>query len=387
MKRIVLLGSTGSIGTQVLEVVTELRDRFEVIGLAAGKNVERLAQQCRTFRPQAVSMAQEEAVAELQQRLPDLACDFYYGPEGLERLATLPEADLVVVAVSGIVGLQPLLAALAAGKDVATANKEPLVAAGQLIMEQVRLRKVRFLPIDSEHSAIFQILQGQPAASIQRLILTASGGPFRGRSRAELEKVTVEEALAHPVWHMGSKITVDSATLMNKGLEVIEARWLFDVEPSRIAIVIHPQSIVHSLVEFVDGSVLAQMDYPDMRTPIQFALTFPERLSSSRPRLKLEAMEPLVFLPPDFEAFPALQLAYEAARIGGTLPAVLNAANEVAVQRFLERRIGFLDIARLVGKVMARHTTLPSPTLEAILAADVWARAEANKLSEALGKP
>jgi 1-deoxy-D-xylulose-5-phosphate reductoisomerase len=328
-------------------------------------------------------MAQAKAVAELRQRLPGLDCDFYHGPEGLQRLATLPEADLVVVAVSGIVGLQPLLAALDAGKDVATANKEPLVAAGQLIMEQVRRRKARFLPIDSEHSAIFQILQGQPAAAIQRLILTASGGPFRGRSRAELEKVTVEEALAHPVWNMGPKVTVDSATLMNKGLEVIEARWLFDVEASRIDIVIHPQSIVHSLVEFVDGSVLAQMDYPDMRAPIQFALTFPERLPSPRPRLNLGALDPLVFSPPDCEAFPALQLAYEAARIGGTLPAVLNAANEVAVQRFLERQIGFLDIARLVGEVMARHTVLPSPDLETILSADAWARTEAQRLSEA----
>lgn len=387
MKRIVLLGSTGSIGTQVLEVVTELKDHFQVVGLAAGQNVALLAQQCRAFQPQAVSVARADAVPELRQRLAGMACDCYHGPEGLQRLATLPEADLVVVAVTGMVGLCPLLAALAAGKHVATANKEPLVAAGQLIMAQVGLRKTQFLPIDSEHSAIFQILQGQPRAAVQRLILTASGGPFRGYSRDQLARVTAEEALAHPVWNMGPKVTIDSATLMNKGLEVIEARWLFDIEVSRIAIVIHPQSIVHSLVEFVDGSVLAQMDYPDMRTPIQFALTFPERFPTSRPKLDLSTVSPLIFLPPDFEAFPALQLAYDAARIGGTLPAVLNAANEVAVQKFLERRIGFLDIARVVGKVMARHNVTSSPNLETILAADAWARSEAERVSEAQGQP
>jgi 1-deoxy-D-xylulose-5-phosphate reductoisomerase len=299
----------------------------------------------------------------------------------LQRLATLPEADLVVVAVTGALGLRPLLAALEAGKDVATANKEPLVAAGQLIMEQVQARNIRFLPIDSEHSAIFQVLQGQDPQALRHLILTASGGPFRDRTRAELEAITVEDALAHPTWNMGPKITVDSATLMNKGLEVLEARWLFDVDVSQIDIVIHPQSIVHSLVEFVDGSVLAQMDYPDMRTPIQFALTFPERVPSARRKLDLGAVGQLTFRPPDFDTFPALQLAYDAARVGGTRPAVLNAANEVAVQCFLERTLGFLDIPRVVGEVMARHDVVPDPDLAAILSADAWAREETRRLS------
>jgi len=375
-KRLALLGSTGSIGTQVLQVVAELAGRFEVVGLSAGRNVARLAEQCRTFHPQAVSVVDEEH-AEALRREPGLeGVAIHTGEAGLRTIATWPDADLVVVGVTGALGLQPLLAALEAGKDVATANKEPLVAAGELIMRRVRAHGGQFLPIDSEHSAIFQVLRGEDRANVRRLLLTASGGPFRGWTKEQLARVTPAQALAHPTWKMGPKITIDSATLMNKGLEVMEARWLFDVPVDRIEVVIHPQSIIHSLVEFVDGSVLAQMDYPDMRTPIQFALTFPERCPSRRRSLELTTAGPLTFERPDVENFPCLGLAYEAARAGGTWPAVLNAANEVAVQRFLEGEIGFLDIPQAVGAALDRHDGQSEPTLEHILAADAWARAE-----------
>lgn len=377
-KGLAILGSTGSIGEQTLQVVAEQEAHFRVVGLAARRRVERLGEQARRWRPEVVAAMDLEAARLLQEELKGEGIPVLAGMEGLEAVATWPSAELVVCALSGAVGLRPLLAAIGAGKDVAVANKEPLVAAGQLVMEEVRRRGVRFLPIDSEHSAIFQCLHGEPSERIARLWLTASGGPFRQRSPEELERVTAEEALQHPTWRMGAKITIDSATLMNKGLEVIEAHWLFEVPLERIEILIHPQSIVHSLVEFVDGSILAQLDRPDMRGPIQFALTYPQRLPTRRPRLDLRQLAGLTFEPPDYRRFPCPLLAYEAARRGGTLPAVMNAANEVAVTRFLEGEIRFTDIPRLIEAVMAQHEPQPLGSLEMVLAADAWAREAAR---------
>lgn len=379
MTRVALLGSTGSIGTQTIDVVQSLGDDYQVVALAAGRNVELLAEQIQTVRPQLVSVADEAGRAKLRELVgPDLPIEV--GDAGLVAVATVTDADLVVSAVTGASGLRPLVAALEAGKRVAPANKEPLVVAGSVITKLAKQQGLPLVPIDSEHSAIYQCLRGEPREAVQRLVLTASGGPFRGRRRAELERVTVADALRHPTWSMGSKITIDSATMMNKGLEVIEARWLFDLPADRIDVVVHPQSIIHSMVEYVDGSVLAQMDYPDMRTPIQFALTYPARVVSPRRRLDLPEVGQLTFEAPDFDAFPCLRLAYQAAAAGGSLPCVMNAANEVAVARFLEGRLPFLGIARVVETVMEQHTTLPDPSLEALFDADCEARAAASKV-------
>ncbi len=368
-KSLVLLGSTGSIGVQALEVAQGAG--YRVAALAAGSRVEPFEEQIRRYRPAAAAMFDEKAAADLKVRVRDLPMRITAGMEGLCELAALPEADMVLNAVVGMVGLLPTLAAVRAGHDVALANKETLVAGGALVMDAVARRGVKLLPVDSEHSAIFQCLQGRPPRerALKRLILTASGGPFFGKSAAELERVTVQDALRHPNWSMGAKITIDSATMMNKGLELIEARWLFDVDPKDIDIVVHRESVVHSLIEYTDHSVIAQLGVPDMRIPIQYALTWPERLPSPVPRLDLAAYQKLTFFAPDYETFPCMTYCREAITRGGLYPAAVNAANEEAVALFLAGRIGFTAIPRLVASAL--DLTLPAgDTAEAVLEAD-----------------
>ena len=368
-KSLVLLGSTGSIGVQALEVAQGAG--YRVAALAAGSRVEPFEEQIRRYRPAAAAMFDEKAAADLKVRVRDLPVRVTAGMEGLCELAALPEADMVLNAVVGMVGLLPTLAAVRAGHDVALANKETLVAGGALVMDAVARRGVKLLPVDSEHSAIFQCLQGRPPRerALKRLILTASGGPFFGKSAAELERVTVQDAMRHPNWSMGAKITIDSATMMNKGLELIEARWLFDVDPKDIDIVVHRESVVHSLIEYTDHSVIAQLGVPDMRIPIQYALTWPERLPSPVPRLDLAAYQKLTFFAPDYETFPCMTYCREAITRGGLYPAAVNAANEEAVALFLAGRIGFAAIPRLVASAL--DLTLPAgDTAEAVLEAD-----------------
>lgn len=365
MKRLAILGSTGSIGQQTLDVVRSFPDRFQVIGLAAGRNATLLTKQIGEFQPKRVCLESAKG----RERLPNLK----YETLSLEQLAADPEVDLVVIAISGKAGLDPTLAAIRAKKSVALATKEVLVMAGGFITAEAQRHGAQILPIDSEPSAIWQCLRGEEKR-IARLILTASGGPFRHLSQDALSQVTPQQALEHPTWKMGPKVTIDSATMMNKGFEAIEAHWLFDVPFDDIEIVIHPQSIVHSMVEFADGSIKAQLSPPDMRLPIQYALFYPERLSSKLPRLDFSNIGSLTFEPPDMGKFPCLQLALEAGRKGGTYPAVLSAADEVAVELFLEHRIGFLDIAKLVEEALEEHQSIPNPSLEEILAADAWAR-------------
>ena len=368
-KSLVLLGSTGSIGVQALEVAQGAG--YRVAALAAGSRVEPFEEQIRRYRPAAAAMFDEKAAADLKVRVRDLPVRITAGMEGLCELAALPEADMVLNAVVGMVGLLPTLAAVRAGHDVALANKETLVAGGALVMDAVARRGVKLLPVDSEHSAIFQCLQGRPPRerALKRLILTASGGPFFGKSAAELERVTVQDALRHPNWSMGAKITIDTATMMNKGLELIEARWLFDVDPKDIDIVVHRESVVHSLIEYTDHSVIAQLGVPDMRIPIQYALTWPERLPSPVPRLDLAAYQKLTFFAPDYETFPCMTYCREAITRGGLYPAAVNAANEEAVALFLTGRIGFAAIPRLVASAL--DLTLPAgDTAEAVLEAD-----------------
>ncbi|SMC25141.1 1-deoxy-D-xylulose 5-phosphate reductoisomerase [Desulfacinum hydrothermale DSM 13146] len=380
MKRLTILGSTGSIGVSTLEVVGQFPDAFQVVGLGAGRNVRLLADQIRAVRPLCVAVLDETAAGELAGLLgpDDPHPEILWGPEGYRRVATLDSAHMVVSAIVGAAGLLPTLAAIDAGKDIALANKETLVIAGQVVMERVGRRGVRLFPVDSEHSAIFQALQGNPKKALKRILLTASGGPFFGSTAERLESVTPQAALRHPNWAMGPKITIDSATLMNKGLEVIEAHWLFQVPVETIHVHIHPESIIHSMVEYVDGSVIAQMGVPDMKIPIAYALSYPDRLPVSAPTLDLFDLGTLTFHPPDMEAFPCLRLAYEAAEAGGTLPAVLNAANEVAVQAFLDGALGFMDIPRLIEEVMAAHPVEPADSVERILDADRWAREKAR---------
>lgn len=381
MKAIALLGSTGSIGRNVLSVIRLFPDRFRIAGLAAGTNVEELQRQILEFNPGCVSVADEQAAGRLADALPkEFRGRIYCGPEGIRRVAVCADADMTVSAVVGSVGLLPTLDAIGAGRDIGLANKETLVMAGCLVMDAVRRSGVRLLPIDSEHSAIFQALEAGRREDVSRLILTASGGPFRDRRSDELHTVTPEQALAHPNWAMGRKISIDSATLMNKGLEVIEARWLFDVEPERIGVVIHPQSIVHSLVEFIDGSVVAQLGIPDMRIPIAYALSYPERLGLGLSRLSLSQCGNLSFYKPNYDRFPALRLAFDALAQGGTKTAVLNAANEMAVAAFLDGRLSFLDIARIVAETLARTANGDGMDLQAILAADCEARRIAAEL-------
>ncbi len=379
-KMISLLGSTGSIGRNVLAVVRRFPDRFRVTGLAAGRNIEELARQVREFAPLLVSVAEEELVAPLAELLPPgYGGRIFWGEEGNRRIATMEECRMVVSAVVGSVGLLPTLEAIRAGKDIGLANKETLVMAGRMIMDAVREHGVHLLPIDSEHSAIFQALEAGRRQDVARIILTASGGPFHGRKGADLSSVTPAQALNHPNWDMGRKISIDSATLMNKGLEVIEARWLFDVQAGQIGVVVHPQSIVHSLVEFRDGSVVAQLGIPDMRIPIAYALSYPERMDLGLTRLSLSQCGNLSFEEPDYERFPALQLAFAALEQGGVKPAMLNAANEVAVEAFLEGRLGFTDIAAVVDATLALAGPQEDRDLEAILLADRLARQRAGE--------
>jgi 1-deoxy-D-xylulose-5-phosphate reductoisomerase len=375
MKALSLLGSTGSIGTNVLAVVRQFPEHFRIVGLSAGRRIELLAEQVREFQPECVSVGDSSLVAALAKKLPpSYRSRILCGVEGNCAVASLSEADMTVSAVVGAVGLLPALAAIRAGKDVGLANKETLVMAGRLVMDEVRRRQVRLLPIDSEHSAIFQALEAGRKQDVARIILTASGGPFRTWTRAALQNAVPEQALAHPNWTMGRKISIDSATLMNKGLEVIEARWLFDVEPERIEVVVHPQSIVHSLVEYQDGSVVAQLGIPDMRIPIAYALSYPQRLELGLQRLNLAQCGGLAFEPPDHQRFPALRMAYEALAAGGVKPAVLNAANEAAVEAFLAGRIGFTQIAEVVGAALDSTAQGDELDLQAILAADQEAR-------------
>ncbi len=387
MKNIVILGSTGSIGENTLKVVEHLGDEFRVLALGAGQNVARLAEQVAHCRPDAVSVAREADIPRLRQRLEALGVSpvprLHYGIEGLTALAGLPPADIVVSATVGAVGLLPTYHALEQGKRVALANKETLVIAGELMVKKARQTGAELLPIDSEHNALHQCLLGTRSEQVRRLILTASGGPFRQTSMDQMREATPEEALNHPTWRMGRKITIDSATLMNKGLEIIEAAWLFGCGPERVDIVVHPQSLVHSMVEMVDGSVMAQLGVTDMRFAIQYALTYPERHQTPLPRLTFSPALALEFHPPDLERFPCVSLAYDAARLSGTMPTVLNAANEIAVQAFLDRQIGFMDIPRTIRSTMDQHTTQPVETIDQLIQIDNWARQQARRIIDA----
>jgi 1-deoxy-D-xylulose-5-phosphate reductoisomerase len=380
-KALSILGSTGSIGVSTLDVVRQFPDRFEVLALAAGRNTDLLLQQIQVFQPSVVAVLDQYLAQQLQQALKPCSHqpEVLFGREGYERVATHPKSQMLVSAMVGAAGLLPTLAAIEAGKDLALANKETLVIAGEIVMRLAKQHGIRILPVDSEHSAIFQALQGNHREALKRILLTASGGPFFDKSPDELAVVTPQAALRHPNWSMGRKITIDSATLMNKGLEVIEAHWLFGVPVEQIAIHIHPESIVHSMVEYIDGSVIAQMGIPDMRIPIAYALAYPERLPVQSPPLDLFRLRNLNFYPPDDIKFPCLRLAYKACRTGSTLPAVLNAANEVAVDAFLDGQITFVEIPQVIEEVMNSHQVAVSLTLETILKADQWAREEAKK--------
>ena len=366
MKKIAILGSTGSIGTQTLEVVRENGD-IEVISLAAGSNTELLEQQVREFHPQVVCVYEEEKAREFRERLKDVAVRIVTGMDGLIETACVPEAEIVVTAVVGMIGIRPTIAAIEAGKDIALANKETLVTAGHLIIPLAREKGIRILPVDSEHSAIFQSLQGNAGNRIQKILLTASGGPFRGKREEDLLNVKVEDALKHPNWSMGRKITIDSSTMVNKGLEVIEAKWLFDVSVDQIQVVVQPQSIIHSMVEYEDGAVIAQLGTPDMKLPIQYALYYPERRYLPGDRLDFSTLSQITFEKPDMETFYGLKLAYEAGRKGGSLPTVFNAANERAVAMFLGRQIAYLEIPEIISACMENHKNIADPTVEEIL--------------------
>lgn len=370
-ENISILGSTGSIGTQTLEVVREIGG-IGVRALTAGKNIDMLEAQAREFKPELVCVMDKEKASELKNRLSGTGTEVLAGMEGLIAAAVLPSADTVVNSVVGNIGLRPTVEAIKAGKDIALANKETLVTSGELIMRLIKENNVHMYPVDSEHSAIFQSLQGNDGNRIENIWLTASGGPFRGRS--DLSGVTLEDALHHPNWSMGKKITIDSATMMNKGLEVIEAKWLFNVDLDRIKVVVHPQSIVHSMVEYEDGAVIAQLGVPDMKVPIQYALTYPKRIKNSFPKLDFFERNTLTFEKPDMKVFRCLALAFEAIKTGGTMPAVLNAANEAAVAKFIDGRIGFTDIPLLIEKAMNAYTVKYDYTLDDVLEADAYAR-------------
>lgn len=369
MKKIAILGSTGSIGTQTLEVVRENQD-IEVCALAAGSNIARLEQQIREFRPRLAAVWSEEKARELRIRTADLPVEIVSGMEGLIQVAVLEEAEILVTAIVGMIGLRPTIAAIKAGKDIALANKETMVTAGHIIMPLAKEHKVSILPVDSEHSAIFQSLQGNEGNKIQKILLTASGGPFRGKKQEDLLNVTVEDALRHPNWSMGRKITIDSSTLVNKGLEVIEAKWLFGVDVDQIQVVIQPQSVIHSMVEYEDGAVMAQLGTPDMKLPIQYALYYPDRQYLPGERLDFWTLSHLDFGKPDLDTFYCLALAYEAGRAGGTLPTVFNAANELAVKKFLLKEIKYLEIMEIIEDCMRAHKNRPNPSLEEILEAE-----------------
>ncbi|WP_320937737.1 1-deoxy-D-xylulose-5-phosphate reductoisomerase [Enterocloster lavalensis] len=369
MKKIAILGSTGSIGTQTLEIVRYNRD-IQVTALAAGSNIGLLEEQIREFAPKVACVWDEARAAELRVKVADLEVKVVSGMDGLIQAATEPEAEIVVTAVVGMIGIRPTIAAMEAGKDIALANKETLVTAGHIIMPLAKEKNVKILPVDSEHSAIFQSLQGAAGNPVAKILLTASGGPFRGRTRAELADVKVEDALKHPNWSMGHKITIDSSTMVNKGLEVMEARWLFGVEMDQVQVVIQPQSVIHSMVEFADGAVIAQLGTPDMKLPIQYALYYPERRYLPGGRLNFWELSEITFEKPDFENFRGLSLAFEAGTAGGSLPTVFNAANELAVSLFLDRRIGYLTITDMIESAMRYHKTVQNPDVDQILAAE-----------------
>ena len=366
MKKIAILGSTGSIGTQTLEVARNNGD-LEIVSLAAGSNIERLEAQIREFRPKTAAVWSEEKARALRAAVQDLDVRIVSGMEGLIEVCTASEAEIVVTAIVGMIGIVPTIAAMKAGKDIALANKETLVTAGHIIIPLAEETGVKILPVDSEHSAIFQCLNGENRKELKKILLTASGGPFRGRKREELVDIQVEDALKHPNWAMGRKITIDSSTLVNKGLEMMEARWLFGVEPKDIQIVVQPKSIIHSMVEYVDGAVIAQLGTPDMKLPIQYALYYPERRYLPGERLDFETLTQITFEKPDMETFTGLKLAFDAAAAGGSMPTVYNAANEKAVALFLDRKIGWLEIPEIIGKSMEAHKVIPNPTVDEIL--------------------
>ena len=379
MKKISLLGSTGSIGVNTLDVVERYPEKFQVCALSAGSNVELFARQIRKFKPTLVALFDVTKIDILKELVADLDVEIISGPEGLVSVASFLDADLVVSGVVGSAGLLPALSALRAGKNLALANKETLVIAGELVLQEAELTNAKVIPIDSEHSAIFQALNGEKSERIKKIILTASGGPFRTFSLKQMENITVKEALNHPNWSMGAKITIDSSTMMNKGLEYIEAKWLFGVN-TNVEVIVHAQSIIHSMIEFVDTSIIAQLGIPDMRVPIAYALTYPDRFVSELPSLDLASMSDLTFEAPDLEKFPCLQLAMDAMKIGETMPAVLNAANEVAVQAFLEEQIPYKEISEIIRMVMHNHRPVPLKEIQNILDADLWAREESTKI-------
>ncbi len=382
MKKISLLGSTGSIGTSTLDVVRRNPERLKVVAMACGRNLEKVREQIREFTPALVSVGSEADAAIIRAEVGP-GTQILWGEAGAIQVAAHPEAQVVVSAIVGAAGLQPTLAAIEAGKDVALANKETMVVAGEFMNAAAARRGIKIFPVDSEHSAIFQCLNGEDPKRVRRLILTASGGPFLHKPREEFAAVTVEQALKHPNWSMGAKITIDSATLMNKGLELIEARWLFSIGPEQLAVCVHPQSIIHSMVEFQDSSVIAQLGLPDMRVPIAYALSYPDRYPNDLPSLDLTKLAGLTFFEPDEEKFRCLKLAKQAMRAGGTMPAVLNAANEIAVQQFLDRKIGFTHISAVVEETLQGHASVTPRSLQEIVEADGWARRRATELAAA----
>lgn len=383
MKKIAIIGSTGSIGTQTLDVVRANKD-IKVVAIAAGSNVELLEQQAREFKPEIVGIWSEDKACLLREALSDFAIRIVSGMEGLIEIARMEGADILVTAIVGMIGIKPTIEAIKSGKDIALANKETLVTAGHIIMPLAKEKGVRILPVDSEHSAIFQCIHGESQNKISRLLITASGGPFRGKDRTYLENVTVEDALKHPNWAMGRKITIDSATLVNKGLEVIEAKWLFDIAPEDIEVVVQPQSIIHSMVEFEDGSIKAQLGTPDMKLPIQYALYYPERRFLAGDRLDFKALSGIIIDTPDMETFKGLSFAYRAISEGGSMPTVFNAANEKAVALFLERRISFLQIYEIIEACMNEHKIIPNPDLDEILMTEAWVYEYIDKYMSAL---
>lgn len=366
MKKIAILGSTGSIGTQTLEVVRENKD-IEVLGLAAGNNIKLLEEQIREFKPRLAAVWTEEKAKELRENIKDLNVKVVSAMEGLIELATMEDVQILVTAIVGMIGICPTIEAIKAGKDIALANKETLVTAGHIIMPLAKEHNVAILPVDSEHSAIFQSLQGNKRSALHKILLTASGGPFRGKKREELLSIQVEDALKHPNWEMGRKITIDSSTLVNKGLEVIEAKWLFDVDIEQIEVVVHPQSIIHSMVEYIDGAIIAELGTPDMKLPIQYALYYPERRFLPGERVDFATLSQLTFEKPDLETFYGLRLAMEAGKAGGSLPTVFNAANELAVKKFLERKVSYLQIPEIIEACMRNHKNILNPSVEEIL--------------------
>ena len=370
MRKIILLGSTGSIGTQTLDVVRANKNELEVVGLAANSRVKEVEAQVREFKPKYVCMYEEAAAKELQERIADTGIKVLTGMDGLLEIVSVPEADTVLTAVVGMIGIQPTIRAIESGKDIALANKETLVCAGHIIMPLARKKNVQILPVDSEHSAIFQSLNGEPKDKIEKILLTASGGPFRGKKKSELENMTAADALKHPNWDMGPKVTIDSSSLVNKGLEVMEAKWLFGVDLDQIQVVVHPQSIVHSAVQYVDGAVIAQLGVPDMKLPIQYALFYPDRRPMQEKRLDLFELHSLTFEKPDIDTFRGLKLAFDSAREGGSMPTVFNAANEMAVKRFLKGDIKYLEIYSMIEEAMEHHVRIDNPDVAAILAAE-----------------